>query len=115
MEKRSWDTKEKTQPKHEGSKSRRENHKYRPRDRSPTRPSRRRYDNLSESFTPLNVKVDDILREVYHLKLIPEPPRPKRVNTVLGNDIGAWCAYHRIKFHHNEDYQHLKREIETLI
>lgn len=38
-----------------------------------------------------------------------------RVNVILGNDTGAWCAYHCMKGHHTEDYHHLKREIETLI
>lgn len=64
---------------------------------------------------PLNKKCANILREVYHLKLIPEPPLLKRVNTMLGNDAGAWCAYHCVKGHHTEDYHHLKREIKTLI
>lgn len=79
------------------------------------RPSSIPYDNSSDNLTPINVKRADILREVYHLKLVPEPPHPKRVNTVLGNDARAWCAYHRMNGHHIEDYHHLKREIETLI
>lgn len=78
-------------------------------------PSQRPYDNLFESFTPLNAKRVDILREVYHIKLIPDPPRPKRVNAVLGNDAKAWCAFHRVKGHHTERRHHLKKEIETLI
>lgn len=79
------------------------------------KPSRRPYDNSSENFTPLNAKHVDILREVYRLKLDPEPPRPKRVNAVLGKDVGAWYAYHRLKGHYTNDCHHLKREIETLL
>lgn len=86
MEKRSRDAKEKTQSKHEEFRSRREHHKHGPRDRSTMRPSRRPCDNLSESFTHLNAKCVDILREVYPLKLILHLPRLKRVNAVLGND-----------------------------
>lgn len=79
------------------------------------RPSQRPYDNLSEIFTSLNAKHADILREVYHLELIPEPPHPKRVNAVLENDARAWCTYHHMKGHHTEDCHHLKLKIETLI
>lgn len=105
----------KRQSKHEVFGSKREHHKHRPTDRSLMRPSPRPCDNLFESFTPLNIKCVDILMEMYHLKLILEPPLPKRVSTVLGNDSGAWCAYHHVKDHHTKYSHHLKREIENLI
>lgn len=72
MEKRSRDAKEKTESKHEGSRFIRKHHKHDPRSRSTTRPSRRPYDNFYENYTPLNTKRADVIKEVNHLKLIPE-------------------------------------------
>lgn len=100
MEKRSRDAKEKTQSRHEGSGPRKEHHKHGSRERSVIKHSRRLYHNFIKNFTYLNTKHDDILLEVYHLKLIPKPTRPKRVNVVLGKDEEAWCANHRLRGHH---------------
>lgn len=72
MEKISRDAKEKMQSRHEGFGIRREHHKHGSRDMLTIKPSQRPYDKFSRNFTALNAKYADILREVYHLKLIPK-------------------------------------------
>lgn len=71
IEKRSRDAKEKVQPRRDGLRSRKDHHKHGSRDISAMKPSQRPYDNFTERFTPVNSKRAGILREVYHLKLIP--------------------------------------------
>lgn len=63
----------------------------------------------------LNTRHEDILKEVYHLKLLPRLLRPKGVHTVMGKDENAWCTYHRLRGHHTENCHQLKKEIEILI
>lgn len=104
MDKISRDAKEKVQPRHEGSGPRKDHHKHGSRDRSTIKPSRRPYDKFVEIFTPLNSKFTNIMHEVYHLKLIPEPNSPKRANSVMGKDENVWCAYHRLRGHHTKDW-----------
>lgn len=89
MEKRSRDAKEKVYPRHDGPRPKKDHHRHGSRDISTMKPSRRPYDNFTESFTPLNSKRTDNLHEMYHLKLIPEPNRPKRANTIMGRDENA--------------------------
>lgn len=115
MEKRSWDAKEKLTPRHEGSEPRKDHHKHGSRKRSMIKPSHIPYDSFVENFTPLNIKRVDILREVYHLKLLLEPSHSKRANTVMGKDEDVLRAYHRLRGHHTEYCHQLKREIEILI
>lgn len=115
MEKRSLDPKEKAQYRHEGFRPIKEHHKHGSRERSKIKLSRRPYDNFTENFTPLNTKCADILREVYHLKLISEPTYPKRVNKVLGRDEEVWYTYHHLRGHHTEYCHQLKRKFEILI
>jgi len=50
-----------------------------------------------DDFTPLNTRLERILKEVYESKLIPEAPAP-RFPTV-GTDRNKWCKYHRIRGH----------------
>lgn len=79
------------------------------------KPSRRSYDNFIKNFTPLKSKCVDLIHKVYHIKLIPEPNRPKRANSIMGRDKNAWCAYYRLRGHHTEDCHKLKKEIEIII
>jgi len=71
----------------------------------------RRY--ASEHFTPLTMRPERILKEVYKSKIIPKanPPRTH----IMGNNRDAWCKYHRVMGHDTDDCIHLKREIEKLI
>jgi len=65
------------------------------RDRNP-----RRY--APEHFTPLKMRSERILKEVYESKLIPEanPPRTH----VMGNNKDAWCKCHRVRGHDTNDF-----------
>jgi len=76
------------------------------RDRHP-----RRY--ASEHFTPLMMRPERILKEVYESKIIPEanPPRTH----IMGSNKDAWCKYHRVRGHYTDNCIHLKRDIEKLI
>lgn len=56
-----------------------------------------------------------ILKEVYHLKLLPIPGQPKGVYTVMGSDGNVWCVCHRIRGHCTKNCHQLKKEIEALI
>lgn len=94
MEKRPCNAKEKVQPRHDGSGPEKDHHKHGSRDRLAMKPSRRPYDNFIESFTPFKLKHTDILFKIYYLKLILEPSRPKRANTIMGKDDSSWCSYH---------------------
>jgi len=76
------------------------------RDRQP-----RRY--TPEHFTPLTMRSEKILKEVYESKIIPEANPPR--NHVMGGDKDAWCKYHRVRGHDTDDCMHLKREIKKLI
>jgi len=71
----------------------------------------RRY--APKHFTPLKVRPEGILKEVYKFKLIPEanPPRTH----VMGNNKDTWCKYHRVRGQDTDDCLHLKGEIERLI
>ena len=71
----------------------------------------RRY--TPEYFTPLTMRPERILKEVYESKIIPEanPPRTH----IMGSNKDAWCKYHRVRGHDTDDCIHLKREIEKLI
>lgn len=85
-----------------------------PRDRPIARPSRRPFEKEHE-YTPLNARREDILKEVYHLKLLPRPIHLKGLHIVMGKDKSAWCAYHRLRGHHTENCHQWKKEIKILI
>lgn len=76
--------------------------------------SQRPFDKDIE-YTPLNSRHEDVLKEVYHLKLLPISGCPKGVHVVMGKDENAWCAYHKLHGHHMEDCHQLKKQIEILI
>lgn len=61
------------------------------RDRTTMRPSRRPFVKEAEC-TPPNARREDILREVYHIKLLSILGCPKGVYAVMGRDGSAWCA-----------------------
>lgn len=89
-----------------------------PQERQEDRPSQkpnRRPLEREGNHTLLNTKMDGIYKEVDHLNLIPDPPKPKKANVVLGKDFRAWCSYHRLRGHTTNDCIQLKREIEILI
>lgn len=85
-----------------------------PRDRQIARPSRRPFVK-EKDYTPLNARSNDILKEVYHLKLLPRTVVQKGMHTVMGKDRSARCAYHKLQGHHTRNYHQLKKEIEILI
>jgi len=64
------------------------------RDRQP-----RRY--APEHFTPLTMRPERILKEVYESKIIPEanPPRTH----IMGSNKDAWCKYHRVRGHDTDN------------
>lgn len=56
------------------------------------RPSQRPFDKEAE-YTPLNSRRENILREVYDLKLLSIMGHPKGVHDIMEEDESAWCAY----------------------
>lgn len=66
-----------------------------------------------ETFTLLNARREHILQEVYHSKVIKDPPT--LYSSMMGPDTGAWCKYHSFKGHTTHECLHLKREIERMI
>jgi hypothetical protein len=68
---------------------------------------------IPEHLTPLNLRPERIMKEVYESKIIREPYPPR--NHIMGQSRDAWCKYHRVKGHDTDDCLHLKREIEKLI
>src|ERR1043165_9641898 len=116
MEKRARDSKDKGSGRDERARPRdAPTTRERARDRRwPSRP--RAAFGSKETFTPLNTRREDILRDINHLKLLT-PPYSSRwtVNTVLGSDPGAWCEFHRLKGHTTESCIQLRREIVKLI
>lgn len=76
MEKRSRYSKEKMRAKKEEVRHRKEFLKPVPRDRTIMILSQRSPDK-DANYTPLNSRCENILKEVYHLKLLPIPGRPK--------------------------------------
>jgi hypothetical protein len=82
------------------------------------RPERRPYAPYSikprpDDFTPLNTRPDHIVKEVYEIKLIPEPTPPWF--STLGGDKDKWCKYHKVRGHDTDSCIHLRQEIEKLI
>jgi len=62
-----------------------------------------------DNFTSLNTRPERIYKEVYQSKLILDPPEPQ--SDRMGNDLGAWCKYHRIRGHSTDNWWQLKKEI----
>ncbi|XP_050895535.1 uncharacterized protein LOC127102173 [Lathyrus oleraceus] len=114
MEKRYRDAKEKIRAKKEGVGHNKEYFRTKLWDYITMRPSQRPIDKVAE-YTPLNSRREDILREVYNLKLLPISGRLKGVHIVMGNDESAWCAYHKLHGHHTENFHQLNKEIKILI
>lgn len=85
IEKISRYAKEKVRTKEEGIRHMKEYFKSGPRDRQITRPSRRSFEKELD-YTPLDARRKNILKEVYHLKLLPRSVSPKEVHTIMGKD-----------------------------
>lgn len=64
MQKRYRDVEQKVQPRHSRPIPRKDHHRHGSRDKSTMKPSWRRYEKFTESFTPLNSKCMDILCKV---------------------------------------------------
>jgi len=68
---------------------------------------------IIDNFAPLNTRPERIYREVYQSKLIPKPQEPR--GDRIGNDLEAWCKYHRILGHITDNCWRLRKEIDKLI
>ena len=65
-----------------------------------------------ESFTPLNKRRAQILKEVMNTQIIKRPPPNSRP---MGSEAGLWCEYHRTQGHDTDNCRTLKMHIEKLI
>ena len=66
-----------------------------------------------DDFTLFNTRLERILKEIYHSKLIPDAPAPRGPN--MGTHWDGWCRYHMIRGHDTDSCIHLRQEIEKLI
>jgi len=82
------------------------------RDRGTFKRQERRAFNI-DSFTLLNTRPEQIYKEVYNTRLIPNPSEP-RVER-MGSDPNAWCKYDQIRGHTTGNCWQLRKKIDKLI
>lgn len=114
-EERHWGTQGKPYNQPDNNTFQKERRRYHPHHHCLLASGWKFHGNNGESFTPLNLRRSDILREVDYLGLIVIPTWVQTIMTIIGKGGGPWCLFHRVEGHHTEECIQLKREIEALV